>query len=68
MKIPKKIPIIAVIILIAIYFANKDEIRDMFNKNADPVVCASCDDGCECHEEDGDCDCINDCVCPLCVE
>ena len=67
-KIPKTIPIIAVIIIAAIFFANKDEISEMFSKDTDPIVCELCDDDCDCHGESKVCDCDNDCGCPICVE
>ena len=67
-KIPKTIPIIAVVIIAAICFANKDEISEMFSKDTDPIVCELCDDDCDCHGESKVCDCDNDCECPICVE
>ena len=47
----KRIPLIAIIIVVAICVANKDEIKQMFNKGESPVVsCPICIDECPCVE------------------
>jgi hypothetical protein len=37
-----KIPFLAVLIVGAILFINKDEVKNMFNKGEDAVICESC--------------------------
>ncbi len=45
----KRIPLIAIIIIAAICFANKDEIKQMFNKGEEKVVnCSICVEECPC--------------------
>ena len=61
----KKIPLIAIIIIAAICFANKDEIKQMFNKGEDAVICESCIDQCPC--VDAKCICEDTCKCPKCI-
>ena len=59
-----KIPFLAVIIVAAICLINKDEIKNMFNKEQ-PVICEVCDNDCECVESE--CECGDGCECPNCV-
>ena len=61
----KKIPLMAILIILAICLANKDEIKKMFNKDA-PAVCAVCEGECPC--PDVDCICDGECVCEVCKE
>ena len=62
----KRIPLIAIIIVVAICVANKDEIKQMFNKGESPVVsCPICIDECPCVE--ADCICTKACKCDNCV-
>ena len=61
----KKIPLIAIIIIAAICFANKDEIKQMFNKGEDAVICESCID--QCPWVDAECICEDTCKCPKCI-
>ena len=61
----KKIPLIAIIIIAAICFANKDEIKQMFNKGEDAVICESYIDQCPC--VDAECICEDTCKCPKCI-
>ena len=61
----KKIPLIAIIIIAAICFANKDEIKQMFNKGEDAVICESCID--QCPWVAAECICQNTCKCPKCI-
>ena len=44
-----KIPLIAIIIVAAICFINKEEIKDMFSGDQ-PVICELCTDECPCPE------------------
>ena len=59
-----KIPFLAVIIVAAICLINKDEIKNMFNKEQ-PVICELCENECPCAESD--CNCDDKCACPKCV-
>ncbi len=59
-----KIPFLAVIIVAAICLINKDEIKNMFNKEQ-PVICELCENECPCVESD--CNCDDKCACPKCV-
>ena len=62
----KRIPIIAIIIVAAICFANKDEIKQMFSKGEDQVVnCPIRVDECPCIE--AECVCVATCKCDNCV-
>ena len=62
----KKIPLIAIIIIAAICFANKDEIKQMFNKGEDKVVnCSICVEECTCVE--AECVCVATCKCDNCI-
>ena len=60
-----KIPFLAVLIVGAILFINKDEVINMFNKGEDAVICESCVNECPC--VDTECICENTCKCPKCV-
>ncbi len=60
-----KIPFLAVLIVGAILFINKDEVKNMFNKGEDAVICESCVDQCPC--VDAECICQNTCKCPKCI-
>tara|TARA_B000000565_G_scaffold67625_1_gene46543 strand:- start:377 stop:571 length:195 start_codon:yes stop_codon:yes gene_type:complete len=60
-----KIPFLAVLIVGAILFINKDEVKNMFNKGEDAVICESCVNECPC--VDAECICENTCKCPKCV-
>jgi hypothetical protein len=60
-----KIPFLAVLIVGAILFINKDEVKNMFNKGEDAVICESCVDQCPC--VDAECICENSCKCPKCI-
>tara|TARA_Y100000361_G_scaffold43580_1_gene37570 strand:+ start:616 stop:810 length:195 start_codon:yes stop_codon:yes gene_type:complete len=60
-----KIPFLAVLIVGAILFINKDEVKNMFNKGEDTVICESCVNECPC--VDAECICENTCKCPKCV-
>ena len=60
-----KIPFLAVLIVGAILFINKDEVKNMFNKGEDAVICESCVNECPC--VDTECICENTCKCPKCV-
>jgi hypothetical protein len=62
----KRIPIIAVIILVALYFANKEEVNNMFKKEVSPVICDICVEECPCVEDI--CKCLASCECPNCPE
>jgi hypothetical protein len=60
-----KIPLIAIAILAAIYFGNKEEIKNMFIKET-PVICDICEDECPCLETA--CICKTEvCKCPKCI-
>ena len=59
-----KIPFLAVIIMAAICLINKDEIKNMFNKEQ-PVICEMCENDCPC--VDSTCICDDGCACPNCV-
>ena len=59
-----KIPFLAVIIVAAICLINKDEIKNMFNKEQ-PVICELCENECPCVESE--CECGDGCECPNCV-
>jgi hypothetical protein len=62
----KGIPFVAVIILAAIFFVNKDEIKQMFNKGEDQAVnCSICVEECPCVETE--CVCKATCKCDNCV-
>jgi hypothetical protein len=62
----KRIPLIAIIIIAAICFANKDEIKQMFNKGEDKVVdCSICVEECPCIE--AECVCVAACKCENCI-
>jgi hypothetical protein len=60
-----KIPFLAVLIVGAILFINKDEVKNMFNKGEDAVICESCVNECPC--VDAECICEDTCKCPKCV-
>jgi hypothetical protein len=60
-----KIPFLAVLIVGAILFINKDEVKNMFNKGEDAVICESCVNECPCVE--AECICEDTCKCPKCV-
>ena len=60
-----KIPLIAIIIVAAICFINKEEIKDMFNSDQ-PAVCKVCVDECPCLETSSICD-VNICKCEKCI-
>ena len=60
-----KIPFLAVLIVGAILFINKDEVKNMFNKGEDAVICESCVDQRPC--VDAECICQNTCKCPKCI-
>lgn len=60
-----KIPFLAVLIVGAILFINKDEVKNMFNKGEDAVICESCVNECPCVE--AECICEDNCKCPKCV-
>ena len=60
-----KIPFLAVLIVGAILVINKDEVKNMFNKGEDAVICESCVNECPCI--DAECICENTCKCPKCV-
>ena len=60
-----KMPFLAVLIVGAILFINKDEVKNMFNKGEDAVICESCVDQCPC--VDAECICQNTCKCPKCI-
>ncbi len=53
----------AVIIIAAICLINKDEIKNMFNKEQ-PVICEICENDCLC--VDSTCICDDGCACPNC--
>jgi hypothetical protein len=62
----KRIPLIAIIIVVAICIANKDEIKQMFNKGEDKVVnCPICVEECPCVE--AQCACTEACKCDNCI-
>ena len=61
----RRIPIIAIIVVVAICLANKDEIKQMFNKGEDAVICENCVNECPCVE--AECICVENCKCPKCV-
>ena len=58
-----KIPLIAIAILAAIYFGNKEEIKNMFIKE-NPVICDTCENECPCPVQE--CICQDACECPDC--
>ena len=58
-----KIPLIAIAILAAIYFTNKEEIKNMFIKE-NPVICETCENECPCPVQE--CICQDACECPDC--
>jgi len=60
-----KIPLIAIIIITAICFINKEEIKEMFNSEQ-PVICEVCEPECPCPETDCVCD-VNICKCEKCI-
>jgi hypothetical protein len=60
-----KIPFLAVLIVGAILFINKDEVKNMFNEGEDAVICESCVNECPCVE--AECICEDTCKCPKCV-
>jgi hypothetical protein len=62
----KRIPLIAIIIVVAICIANKDEIKQMFNKGEDKVInCSICEEKCPCIE--AECVCVAACKCENCI-
>jgi hypothetical protein len=62
----KRIPLIAIIIVVAICIANKDEIKQMFNKGEDKVInCPICVEECPCIE--AKCVCDETCKCDNCI-
>tara|TARA_A100001515_G_scaffold121558_1_gene104798 strand:+ start:540 stop:734 length:195 start_codon:yes stop_codon:yes gene_type:complete len=60
-----KIPLIAIIIVAAICFINKEEIKNMFNGDQ-PAICEVCEPECPCPEVDCICD-VEICKCEKCV-
>ena len=60
-----KIPLIAIIIVAAICFINKEEIKDMFS-GGQPAICEMCADECPCPEADCICK-VEICKCPKCI-
>ena len=60
-----KIPLIAIIIVAAICFINKEEIKDMFSGDQ-PAICEICADECPCPEADCICK-VEICKCPKCI-
>lgn len=62
----KTIPLIAIIIIAAICLANKDEIKQMFNKGENNMTnCPICVEECPCVENE--CICAATCKCDNCV-
>ena len=60
-----KIPFIAIMIVAAICFINKEEIKDMFS-NDQPEICEICVGECPCPETS--CICKAEvCKCPKCI-
>lgn len=60
-----KIPFLAVMIVAAICFINKEEIKDMFSGDQ-PIICEVCADECPCPETA--CICKTEvCKCPKCI-
>ena len=60
-----KIPFLAVMIVAAICFINKEEIKDMFS-NDQPAICEICVGECPCPETS--CICKAEvCKCPKCI-
>ena len=60
-----KIPLIAIIIVAAICFINKEEIKSMFNGDQ-PAICEVCEPQCPCPEVDCICD-VEICKCEKCI-
>ena len=60
-----KIPLMAVIIVAAICFINKEEIKDMFGSDQ-PEICEICVDECPCPETSCICK-VEVCKCPKCI-
>ena len=58
------IPLIAVLIIAGILFANKEEVKQWFSPEAN--LCEVCDSDCPC--PDSDCECGDGCECPTCNE
>ena len=52
----KRIPLVAIIIVVEICLANNDEIKQMFNKGEDAVICESCVNECPCVEAECICE------------
>ncbi len=60
-----KIPLIAIIIVAAICFINKEEIKNMFNGDQ-PAICEVCEPECPCPEVDCIC-AVEICKCEKCI-
>ena len=60
-----KIPFLAVLIVGAILFINKDEVKNMFIKE-NPVICDICENECPCPEATCICE-VEVCECPNCA-
>jgi len=60
-----KIPFLAVLIVGAILFINKDEVKNMFIKE-NPVICDICENQCPCIEDACVCK-VEACKCPNCI-
>lgn len=60
-----KIPLIAIIIVAAICFINKEEIKDMLNGDQ-PAICEICEPECPCPEVSCICD-VKVCKCEKCI-
>ena len=60
-----KIPLIAIIIVAAICFINKEEIKDMFSGDQ-PAICEVCEPECPCPEVSCICD-VKVCKCEKCI-
>ncbi len=60
-----KIPFLAVLIVGAILFINKDEVKNMFIKE-NPVICDICENQCPCIEDASVCK-VEACKCPNCI-
>ena len=60
-----KIPLIAIMIVAAICFINKEEIKDMFS-NDQPAICEICVGECPCPETSCICK-AEGCKCPKCI-
>jgi len=60
-----KIPVIAIVIIAAICFINKEEIKDMFSGDQ-PAICEICVDECPCSETSCICK-VEVCKCPKCI-